>query len=158
MPVAAHNSFRFPSGLATMIWISSIMSSMRGFAGPARSYLEAPLQLLAKDVSGPRTRGLCCTAKLTVDNSNPCRIGAVHWCYRLGVRPSAVAERVISIADNHRAMSDDINRAAEETNDEGVRLSVSGFGGATAESYPSFECRDVYQDCTQYKCAGLGPG
>ena len=23
---------------------------------------------------------------------------------------------------------------------------------------PSFECRDVYQDCTRYTCAGLGPG
>ena len=23
---------------------------------------------------------------------------------------------------------------------------------------PSSECRDVYQDCTQYKCTGLGPG
>lgn len=27
----------------------------------------------------------------------------------------------MSIADTYRAMSDDINRAAEETNDEGVR-------------------------------------
>jgi hypothetical protein len=24
--------------------------------------------------------------------------------------------------------------------------------------FPSFECRDVYQDCTRYTCAGLGPG
>jgi hypothetical protein len=23
---------------------------------------------------------------------------------------------------------------------------------------PSFECRDVYQDCTRYSCTGLGPG
>jgi hypothetical protein len=23
---------------------------------------------------------------------------------------------------------------------------------------PSFECRGVYQDCTRYSCAGLGPG
>ncbi len=23
---------------------------------------------------------------------------------------------------------------------------------------PSFECQDVYQDCTRYSCAGLGPG
>jgi hypothetical protein len=23
---------------------------------------------------------------------------------------------------------------------------------------PSSECRDVYQDCTQYHCTGLGPG
>ena len=23
---------------------------------------------------------------------------------------------------------------------------------------PSSECRGVYQDCTRYKCAGLGPG
>jgi hypothetical protein len=23
---------------------------------------------------------------------------------------------------------------------------------------PSFECRGVYQDCTRYFCAGLGPG
>jgi hypothetical protein len=23
---------------------------------------------------------------------------------------------------------------------------------------PSSECRGVYQDCTQYKCTGLGPG
>ena len=23
---------------------------------------------------------------------------------------------------------------------------------------PSFECRDVYQDCTRYSCAGVGPG
>jgi hypothetical protein len=23
---------------------------------------------------------------------------------------------------------------------------------------PSFECRSVYQDCTRYSCAGLGPG
>jgi hypothetical protein len=23
---------------------------------------------------------------------------------------------------------------------------------------PSFECRGVYQDCTQYSCTGLGPG
>jgi hypothetical protein len=23
---------------------------------------------------------------------------------------------------------------------------------------PSFECRGVYQDCTRYTCAGLGPG
>ena len=23
---------------------------------------------------------------------------------------------------------------------------------------PSFECRDVYQDCAQYSCTGLGPG
>ena len=23
---------------------------------------------------------------------------------------------------------------------------------------PSFECQGVYQDCTQYKCTGLGPG
>jgi len=23
---------------------------------------------------------------------------------------------------------------------------------------PSFECRGVYQDCTRYKCTGLGPG
>ena len=23
---------------------------------------------------------------------------------------------------------------------------------------PSFQCRDVYQDCTRYTCAGLGPG
>jgi len=23
---------------------------------------------------------------------------------------------------------------------------------------PSFECRDVYQDCTRYTCTGLGPG
>ena len=23
---------------------------------------------------------------------------------------------------------------------------------------PSFECRRVYQDCTQYTCTGLGPG
>ena len=23
---------------------------------------------------------------------------------------------------------------------------------------PSFECRGVYQDCTRYNCAGLGPG
>jgi len=24
--------------------------------------------------------------------------------------------------------------------------------------FPSFECRSVYQDCTRYTCAGLGPG
>ncbi len=24
--------------------------------------------------------------------------------------------------------------------------------------FPSFECRDVYQDCTRYTCTGLGPG
>lgn len=23
---------------------------------------------------------------------------------------------------------------------------------------PSFECRDVYRDCTRYACTGLGPG
>jgi hypothetical protein len=23
---------------------------------------------------------------------------------------------------------------------------------------PSFECQGIYQDCTQYKCTGLGPG
>src|SRR5499427_8242143 len=23
---------------------------------------------------------------------------------------------------------------------------------------PSFQCRDVYQDCTRYTCTGLGPG
>jgi hypothetical protein len=23
---------------------------------------------------------------------------------------------------------------------------------------PSFECRDVYEDCTRYSCTGLGPG
>jgi hypothetical protein len=23
---------------------------------------------------------------------------------------------------------------------------------------PSFECRDVYDDCAQYSCTGLGPG
>jgi hypothetical protein len=23
---------------------------------------------------------------------------------------------------------------------------------------PSFQCRDVYQDCTRYACTGLGPG
>jgi len=23
---------------------------------------------------------------------------------------------------------------------------------------PSFQCRDVYQDCARYTCAGLGPG
>jgi hypothetical protein len=23
---------------------------------------------------------------------------------------------------------------------------------------PSFECRDVYRDCTQYTCSGSGPG
>jgi hypothetical protein len=23
---------------------------------------------------------------------------------------------------------------------------------------PSFECRSIYQDCTQYRCTGLGPG
>jgi len=23
---------------------------------------------------------------------------------------------------------------------------------------PSFECRDVYRDCTRYTCTGLGPG
>lgn len=23
---------------------------------------------------------------------------------------------------------------------------------------PSFECRDVYQDCTRYTCTGSGPG
>jgi hypothetical protein len=23
---------------------------------------------------------------------------------------------------------------------------------------PSFECRGIYQDCTQYSCTGLGPG
>ena len=23
--------------------------------------------------------------------------------------------------------------------------------------FPSFECRDVYQDCTRYYCTGLGP-
>jgi hypothetical protein len=23
---------------------------------------------------------------------------------------------------------------------------------------PSFECRNVYQDCTRYTCTGLGPG
>jgi hypothetical protein len=23
---------------------------------------------------------------------------------------------------------------------------------------PSFECRNVYQDCTRYACTGLGPG
>lgn len=23
---------------------------------------------------------------------------------------------------------------------------------------PSFECRDVYQDCTRYSCTGRGPG
>jgi hypothetical protein len=23
---------------------------------------------------------------------------------------------------------------------------------------PSFECKGIYQDCTQYKCTGLGPG
>jgi hypothetical protein len=23
---------------------------------------------------------------------------------------------------------------------------------------PSFECRDVYQDCIRYACTGLGPG
>ena len=22
----------------------------------------------------------------------------------------------------------------------------------------SFECREIYQDCTQYSCTGLGPG
>jgi hypothetical protein len=24
--------------------------------------------------------------------------------------------------------------------------------------FPSFECRDVYQNCTRYYCTGLGPG
>jgi hypothetical protein len=24
--------------------------------------------------------------------------------------------------------------------------------------FPSFECRDVYQDCTRYYCTGLGQG
>jgi hypothetical protein len=33
----------------------------------------------------------------------------------------AVVERVVSIADTYRAMSDDIKRAAKETDDEGVR-------------------------------------
>jgi hypothetical protein len=23
---------------------------------------------------------------------------------------------------------------------------------------PSFQCRDVYQDCTRYACTGVGPG
>ena len=23
---------------------------------------------------------------------------------------------------------------------------------------PSFECRNVYEDCTRYTCTGLGPG
>ena len=23
---------------------------------------------------------------------------------------------------------------------------------------PSFQCRDVYRDCTRYACTGLGPG
>jgi hypothetical protein len=23
---------------------------------------------------------------------------------------------------------------------------------------PSFQCRDVYQDCARYTCTGLGPG
>jgi hypothetical protein len=23
---------------------------------------------------------------------------------------------------------------------------------------PSFECRSIYQDCTQYSCTGMGPG
>jgi hypothetical protein len=26
------------------------------------------------------------------------------------------------------------------------------------DKLPSFECRDVYQDCAQYSCTGLGPG
>jgi hypothetical protein len=26
------------------------------------------------------------------------------------------------------------------------------------KQFPSFECRDVYQDCTRYTCTSLGPG
>ena len=26
------------------------------------------------------------------------------------------------------------------------------------DQLPSFECRGIYQDCTQYTCTGLGPG
>jgi hypothetical protein len=26
------------------------------------------------------------------------------------------------------------------------------------EQLPAFECRGIYQDCTQYSCTGLGPG
>jgi hypothetical protein len=26
------------------------------------------------------------------------------------------------------------------------------------DQLPSFECRSIYQDCTQYSCTGLGPG
>ena len=26
------------------------------------------------------------------------------------------------------------------------------------DQLPAFECRGVYQDCTQYSCTGLGPG
>jgi hypothetical protein len=26
------------------------------------------------------------------------------------------------------------------------------------DQLPSFECRGIYEDCTQYSCTGLGPG
>jgi len=26
------------------------------------------------------------------------------------------------------------------------------------DQLPSFECREIYQDCTRYSCTGLGPG
>lgn len=53
-----------------------------------------------------------------MDNSKPGRIRAP---LSVIVKEKTTVECAVSIADTYRAMSDDIKRAAKETDDEGIR-------------------------------------
>ncbi len=84
----------------------------------------APHQIAEFNGRALVTRGLllyASGANLPVDNSMHARLDRSINVACLGRFECGCGECVLSIADTYRAMSDDIKRAAKETNDEGVR-------------------------------------
>jgi hypothetical protein len=68
----------------------------------------------------------------------------------------------LSVGTLHARDADDASRtfaAAQTTKQQCVNACCARYRDCRRlNQLPSFECRSVYQDCTRYSCAGLGPG
>jgi len=68
----------------------------------------------------------------------------------------------LSIGTLHARDADDASRtvaAAQTAKQQRINVCRARYRDCRRlNQLPSFECQGVYQDCTRYSCAGLGPG
>jgi hypothetical protein len=84
---------------------------------------------------------------------------------RRGIRPGLLAALAVTTLSSLPAAARDADlgsgalAAAQTAKQQCINTCRARYRDCRRlNQLPSFECRNVYQDCTRYTCTGLGPG